>query len=429
MISRALSAFTALALVLAPFVASAGLQSGGALPHGGSYMIFGDKTLAQSAIDLWFRAPGAGYDDATPGISRLSATAAAAAKLESGSTLAEFVKRVGGRLTINVYPDLVGITVAVPAPAARRTVAALSAAYFAPAIDDSALKVAQRDVAMLAISRKYLSDDLLHDALFSQIFESGAAHFAPLPDSVPQMARIPLADVQAFAKRAFRSANATMTLAGNVDESLIGAVTAGTAGTVDAPISSGTANSPTASSTLSANVTGIGLAWTGPPIADERAATAMDFVADYLFRDGTGVISKAFALGDTYVSGQFITLHNPGVMLVTIGGSDADAARTRVTGELENLAKPLDAAAFAAAREAFIYHLAADTQLPIQQADNLGWYAAEGNAGYAPSDERSTYWDVARNLDPQFVATVVRRYLSKPVVVQLHAAQSKEPAS
>ena len=100
MISRLLSAIAALALVLAPFVSSASAQSGGALPHGGSYMIFPDSTLAQSAIDLWFRAPGAGYDDAAPGISRLSATAAAAAKLESGATLAEFVKRVGGRLNI-----------------------------------------------------------------------------------------------------------------------------------------------------------------------------------------------------------------------------------------------------------------------------------------------------------------------------------------
>jgi predicted Zn-dependent peptidase len=418
MISRALSAFAALALVLAPLVSSAT-----------SYEFYKDASVAQAAIDLWFRAPGAGYDDATPGISRLSATAAAAAKLESGSTLAEFIRRVGGRLTINVYPDLVGVSVTVPAPVARRTVAALSAAYFAPAIDDAALKTAQRDVAMLAISRKYLSDDLLHDALFAKLFESGAAHFAPLPDSVPLMARISLADVQAFARRAFRSANATMTLAGNVDESLTLAVTAGAAGTIDAPISSGTANSPTASSTLSANVTGVGLAWTGPPIADERAATAMDFVADYLFRDGTGVIPKAFVLGDTYVSGQFITLHNPGVMLVTIGGSGADAARTRVTGEIDTLTRPLDAAAFAAAREAFLYHLAADTQLPVQQADNLGWYAAEGNAAYAPSDARSTYWEVARSLDPQFVASVVRRYLTKPVVVQLNSASPKEPAS
>lgn len=418
MIARALSAIAALALVLAPFQASAA-----------SYMFYRDAQVAQSAIDVWFRAPGAGYDDATPGIARLAATAAAASKLESGSTLAEFVKRVGGRLSINVYPDLVGVSVTVPASAARRTVAALSAAFFAPAIDEAALKTAQRDVAMLAISRKYMADDLLHDALFAQLFESGAAHFAPLPDSIPQMTRITLADVQSFAKRAFRSANATMTLAGNVDESLTAAVTASTAGTLDPPVSSGTARAPAASSTVTANVTGIGLAWTGPPISDERAATALDFVADYLFRDGTGVVSKAFALGDTSVSGQFITLHDPGVMLVTIGGSGADAARARVGTEITALEQPLSASAFAAAREAFLYHLAADTQLPIQQADNLGWYAAEGNAAYAPSDQRSTYWQVARDLDPQFVASVVRRYLAKPVVVRLNVAPPKESAS
>ena len=418
MMKRVLLTLAALALMLAP-------QN----VYASSYLMSSDPTLSQAAIDVWFRAPGAGYGDAPPGIARLSATAAAAAKLERGLSLADFVRHVGGRLTINVYPDIVGISISVPSSAARRVVAALSAAYFQPSIDDAALKTAQRDVAMLSVSRKYLSDDILHDALFAQLFPNGAAHYPPLPDSVPDVTRISLADVQSFAKNAFRSDNATLTLAGGVDQSLLGAVAGSTGGTPDAPVRTALSNTPAANSTINGNVAGIGLAWAGPPITDERAATAMDFIADYLFRDGTGTIAKPLALSDTYVSGQFITLHDPGVMLVTIGGSNADAQRTAVVAAVNALAKPLDSATFAAAREAFLYHIAAETQLPIQQADNLGWYAAEGNADYAPSVAKSTYWAAARALDPDFVASVVRKYLSKPVVVNLTSIAPKGSSS
>lgn len=417
MMKRGLNLLAALAIMLAPQPI-----------YASSYLMSPDKTVSQAAIDVWFRAPGSGYGDATPGLARLSATAAAAAKLESGVSLSDFVKRVGGRLTINVYPDIVGISVTVPASAARRTVAALSAAYFSPAIDDSALKTAQRDMAMLSVSRKYLSDDLLHDAVFAQLFASGAEHYPPLPDSVPEMARISLADVQAFAKTAFRSANATLTLAGAVDQSLLDAVVPGTSGSPDVPARAATTSDPAANSTITGSVSGVGIGWVGPPIADERAATAMDFIADYLFRDETGTLAKPLTLTDTYVAGQFITLHDPGVMLVTIGGSNAEAERTTVLEAVNALSKPMDAAKFAAAREAFLYHIASETQLPVEQADNLGWYAAEGNATYAPSDLKSSYWNAARSLDPDFVASVVRRYLNKPVVVRLTSG-AKENAS
>src|SRR5262249_52886247 len=157
-----------------------------------------------------------------------------------------------------------------------------------------------------------------------------------------------------------------------------------------------------------------------------RAATAMDFIADYLFRDETGTLSKPLALSDTYVQGQFITLHDPGVMLVTIGGSDADVEQTKVIAAVNALATPMDKTTFEAAREAFLYHIAAETQLPVEVADNLGWYAAEGAPRYAPSDSKSSYWEAARTLDPDYVASIVRRYLSKPVVVKLTSAGVKE---
>lgn len=426
---RFLNLAAALALGLAPLrVVAADVPSSGPLPHGGSYIIYADPTIPTSAIDLWFRAPGAGYNDDAPGISRLAATAAAAATLESGKTLADFVHDAGGRLTINVYPDIVGISITVPSTWARRTVAAASAAYFAPRIDENALKTAQKDEAVLAVTRRYSPDDLLHDALFAQIFSSGPAHFPPLPDGVSAIGAITLDQVKAFAARAFRSANATLSLAGNVGTDAVEAVTAGAPGSADAPIQSPVASSPQPAS-IAGNVAGEGLAWTGPPIRDERAATAMDFIADYLFRDVTGTVARALGPSSgTYVAGQFITLHDPGVMLVTIGGEHPEKAVPLVLDAVAKLATPLDPATFAAAREAFLYHLGSDTQLPVEQADNLGWYSVEGNAQYAPSDPSSSYWERARALDPAYVASVVKRYLVHPAVVHL-TAKSKETPS
>jgi predicted Zn-dependent peptidase len=403
----------------------------GSLPHGGSYLIYRDTTLGIVAIDLWFRAPGAGYANTQPGISRIAATAAAAAPLVSGTSLVGLVRTLGGRLSINVYPDIVGISTVVPASAGRRVVAALSAAYFEPSIDDDALKTAQRDAAVLSIQERYSPDNLVHDRLFAQLFAAGPAHFAPLPDTVSVITKPTLADVKAFAQRAFRSANATMTFAGNANPAWLSAVTAGKPGNADAPVQSQVATSPPEATNATGLVSGEGIAWVGPPIDDPRAATAMDFVADYLFRDGSGVISKSIdPTGDSYISGQFITLNDPGVMLVTIGGTDAAAIKTRVLAAVQKLTQPLDPKTFAAAREHFLFDLASDTQTPREQADNLGWYAAEGNADYAPTGQNSSYWSTAMSLDPAFVASVVKQYLTHPVVVNLRATSTpREPAS
>ncbi len=51
-------------------VAAAAAAERGALPRGGSYVSDPDPTIGSAAIGLWFRAPGAGYDNATPGIAR-----------------------------------------------------------------------------------------------------------------------------------------------------------------------------------------------------------------------------------------------------------------------------------------------------------------------------------------------------------------------
>jgi predicted Zn-dependent peptidase len=415
----------------APPASAAMPQTIGPLPRGGSYVLDPDPTVGSAAIGLWFRAPGAGYDNATPGISNLAATAAAVAPLASGKSLYALVHTLGGELNIEVYPDIVGIGAVVPASAARRVVAALTAAYFAPAVDDAAVKTARENAAVLGVQQRYESDTVLHDLLFRQIFADGPEHYAPLPASVSQLTRITAPQVSDFAKRAFRAENAVLTLAGNVDASSITAVTDGSGrGTVDAPYDSALAQPPT-SATISGAVDGVGLAWVGPPISDEKAATALDFVADYLFRDQTGVVSRALerSQNDALVVGQFITLHDPGVMVVTIGGDREKQAEQRVLEALAALQQPMDRAAFDAAREAFLYHVAADTQTPQERADNLGWYSVEGSLNYAPGIANGSYERMARALDPQYVADVVRRYLSKPVVVDLIATAPQKESS
>lgn len=424
-----LLATAALAAMLAPLGASAAPATSGTLPHGGSYAISADPTLASASIGLWFRAPSDGYDGGSPGIARLAATAAASSTLESGKTLVAIVREFGGSLGIDVYPDMVGVTVDVPATQARRVVAAITAAYFAPALNDDAVRIARTDVAVQSAEQRYFPDALVHNALFAQIFTSGPAHVAPIPSDMATVKGITTANAEAFAKRAFRSANATLALAGNVDASLLGAVTAGTPGSPDPSIVSPVAPDPQNKS-LTADVSGEGVGWVGPPIRDERAATAMDFIADYLFRDRTGVVSQTIdPTSDAYVNGQFITLHDPGVMIVAIGGSNAAALETQVVAAVQKMQQPLADGAFAAAREAFLYHLASDQQTPDEQTSNLGWYTAEGNPSYAPSSEESAYWKAARSLDPAFVASVARTYLAHPVVVRLIEPAGKDTSS
>ena len=116
-------------------------------------------------------------------------------------------------------------------------------------------------------------------------------------------------------------------------------------------------------------------------------------------------------------------------MLVTIGGDHEKQAEQRVLEALSTLQQPLDRQTFEAAREAFLYHVAADTQTPQQRADNLGWYSVEGNLAYAPGNGNGSYEQAARALDPQYVADTVRRYLGKPVVVDLVATTPQKEST
>ena len=222
---------------------------------------------------------------------------------------------------------------------------------------------------------------------------------------------------------AVRFGNAFMTLTGNVDTKWLASV-AGTSGSPNAaadPPFDSTVSTANVDVTQTSQVPGIGFAWIGPPIADPKAATAMDFIADYLFDGDHGTVAAAVRKKqqDAFVNGQFITLHNPGVLLVTVSGSTADALRSAITDAVTAAEQPLPADKFNAARSAFVYHILTQTQTPSSRADNYGWYAAEGNAQYAPGDEMSEYFKAAQSLDPGYVADIVRKYLQHPAIVQL----------
>jgi len=428
----AVAAFAAAWLLVGAAAAPPAMpQQMGALPRGGTYVIYPDLTVGSASIALWFRAPGAGYDNATPGIANLAATAAAVAPLASGRSLYALVHSLGGDLNVEVYPDIVGVATVVPAAAARRVVAAITAAYFAPILDDTAVKTARANAAVLGVQQRYEADTTLHDLLFRRIFAGGPAHYPPLPTTVSALTSVSTPQISDFAKHAFRSENAMLVMTGNVDPSSVAAVTDGAGtGRGDPPFDSPLAPNP-APTTATGAVGGIGLAWVGPPIADEKAATALDFVADYLFRDETGVVTRELdaSASDALVIGQFITLHDPGVMVVTIGGDRESGVRDRVLAAIAAMQQPMNPQTFDGAREAFLYHVASDTQTPQERSDNLGWYGAEGNLSYAPGMLDGSYAESVRALDPAYVAGVVRRYLQAPVLVDLVAAATPQEPS
>ncbi len=68
-------------------------------------------------------------------------------------------------------------------------------------------------------------------------------------------------------------------------------------------------------------------------------------------------------------------------------------------------------------------------QTPQNEADNSGWYAAEGDVHYAPGDSSGTYVRNVRSLNPEFVAETVRRYLQHPAVVELRTADRPQEAA
>jgi predicted Zn-dependent peptidase len=399
----------------------------GKLSAGGTVIVRPAQGAPVAAIELWYRAPSTGFG-AKPvsSLARLAAQVVAASKPLVGEPLGKVVSDLGGRLSITVYSDSIAVAAIVPASGARQVVKSLTTAFFAPVVTDEGFRSAQRDVEHEALFSGFDPETVVRDAIFGQLFSGGPQHYPALGDP-RDVSAIGIADVRAFATRAFRSQNATLVVSGTVDPSIarsaVGGRIDGGDANPEAPAQPTLASSAQPVSKTFVQPSG-GYGWLGPAISDEREATAMDFIADYLFRSDDGYVAKEVArqYPDAFLIGNFITLHDPGVMFVAYAGKDSDAVKALVDEGFAKIRTPLDPQAFAVALAEFEYHMRSDLQTPTEIADNFGWYWVEGDPAYAPGagGEDGAYFTAAKELTPDFIASTAEKYLSKdPVVVTL----------
>ena len=387
------------------------------LPGGGVGLVRPQSGAPLAAIELWFRAPSIGFSATPrPGIANLAALAVAASQPLTGTTLAALVARAGGRFGVSVYPQTIEISALVPASEAPSVLRTMSGVYFTPVLTQDGLEQALSEARTDARLRDAAEpEQTLRDALFEALFSGGADHFSP--SDVSDASTLTLDDVRDFATRAFRASNATIVLTGAVDASLADAAVPGrSGGGASEPYGSFAAEIRTQPQALTRQgpIPGFGYAWAGPPIKDERAATALDFVADYLFNVDTGVVTHAVANLDATVEAQYVTYHDPGVFYVEATGGQADAVRGKIDAALAQMRTPMPPKTFESARLQFEYHVMSDVSTPLALADNFGWYASEGDAAYAPGADLDggRYVSSLRSLTPQFVAQTVAKYLS-----------------
>ena len=403
----------------------------GTLPGGLTYELRPDPAQSAAAVALWYRAPSSGFGPSPlPGLSRLAAATVAGSNPITGTALSTLVDRYGGRLSVSAYPDSVAITALVPPDRVAQTVRAMTVDYFAPVVTAEGLKIAQRDSGEDAVYRS-LGPDAIEDALGAALFADGPVHDGTI-GSAQQLGEAKLDQVRAFAERAFRPSNAILVLTGNVDRTALAAVVqrAGARASDSEAAAAQTPRTDGAPLQREGNLAGTGLGWLGPPIADEAAATSLDFVADALFAPKTGVVSKAIRGRKASVTGKFVTYRSPGLFMVTISGEEADAVRPIVESAIASAAKPMPRPAFEAARQGFVYRLLSDMETPSALADTFGWYAIEGNPAYAPAEGglQGRYFRIATALTPSGVAQTVAKYLGgSPAVVTLTKVSGKRP--
>jgi len=404
----------------------------GTLAGGGTYIVRPLAGAPVAAISLWYRASSSGFESTpVPGLGRLAATAVAASQPVTGTPLGTFVSRLGGRLSISAYPESVEISLLVPADRASPAIRALTRSFFAPVLTDAGLADARRAVSEEAAIRALSPESLISDQLYAALFTGGPAQVPPFP--VPAaVGNVTIDRVRSYAERAFRPANAVLVLSGEVTTDLVASALTGREGAATG--SESPQPEPTAVPspiTTRGSEAGFGFAWTGPPIADEAAATAFDFIAAYVFADG-GPVARAAAAGGTELNGTFVTFHDPGVFIVTASGGDIAPARAAVTAALTAIRKPLAPAEFERARRIFVFGLLSHAQTADLVADNYGWYTVEGATAYTPGDAgaQGRYLRAVAALTPAFVAATAAKYLDRPgAVVTVASIQAPPPSA
>jgi predicted Zn-dependent peptidase len=403
----------------------------------GEMLLAGGLTMASrrvsssptAALQVWVRCPSDGYGAPRPGIARLTAMALVSRKVR-GSSLRDEVRTHGGEITVSVFPTASEISVEVPAYVAPPLASSLVDAVRRPRLERQAFDEAKLFLAAQQVQSTALADLSLRDALFAQLFTSGPFHYSTYGD-VKTLRTLSLAEAQSFAAAAYVPGNELIVGVGDVDSRdfarRAAALALQAASAPPIPHSARAQYPRTAVQLGAAGPPGLALGWFGPPINDQRAATAMDFLSDYLTRPHYGLIAKAVEaqLPDAAFNGQFITLQDAGVFYFSVAGAqvDASALSAKAQPALDAVRKaPLADAQFAQAIDAFITHMLRDTQTPRQLADNFGWYFTQGAAAYTPSAAGSAlkglYYQQAVALTPQFVYQTAQKYLSAaPAVV------------
>jgi predicted Zn-dependent peptidase len=381
--------------------------------------------LPYATVALWYRAPQTGFGaKPLPGIARLAAEAIAASTPIVGTPLAARVAALGGRIAVSTYPDSVAISAVVPAAAAPEIVRVMTVAYFSPVLQDDGVRAAQRDVAQAALVHTFSSEGTVDDALLAALFADGPAH-APQLGTPNAIVAITPDDVRAFAIRAFRAQNAVLVVTGAVDATIGASAVNGRTVADGDPLASpepAAVSAPVAQpapvATSAPSGPALGLGWLGPAIADEREATALDFLTDYLFRPEYGTVARALPAAIS-LNGRFVTYHQPGVVMVTASGTGAADAQPAILAAIEGAKTPLAPDVFRAARAAFLGRILDDLSSPVSQADTLGWYTVEGNLAYAPGNGGASgaYFIDANALTPEFVAATARKYFASPAAV------------
>jgi predicted Zn-dependent peptidase len=390
------------------------------------------------AIEVWIRCPADGWSASQPGIARLTALAVLASK-NGGSSLRDVVHSHGGDVNISVFQTATEVAILAPVGDAPALQDELVRRVFHASLDASAFEDARTRLAEEQAAVAQSTVETLRDQVFAVMFSSGPLHDSTFGD-VRSLKAMTLDEVRGFAGRSYAAQNAAVVTLGNGNAADLNSRLAASAASMPASenatafaMPASTVASipaqPIAVSTMLADVPGVALGWVGPPIADQKAATAMDFLSDYLADQRAGVLVRAALQTDAgaVLAGQFVTLENPGVFFVSVTGENVVPATMEkaLRDALRPVTdRPLSRDEFSRALGAYETRLLLQMDSPQGLADNYGWYFAQNAPGYAPSATDATlggrYFANAASLSADYVHDVARRYLgAEPVVITL----------
>lgn len=390
------------------------------------------------AIEIWIRCPANGWDSSQPGIARLAAFSVVSQPYE-GRSLRDLVQAAGGDLSVSVFQTATEIAVVAPVGDAPDLQDALVRSVFGGSPDDAAFADAKTRLAEQQALVAQSSLETLRDAVFSALFETGPMRDSTYGDPT-SLGTMTLDEVRSFVSRSYQGANAISVVVGDVPGGAMSArlasaaVPAGQASALPVSTPAKPAGSPVLLSQPQNGEPGVALGWTGPPISDERAATAMDFLSDYLADPDAGTMAAAARLahaGATF-EGQFVTLESAGIFFVVDAGdgvnvqATSDAMRSALQSVID---RPIGKDDFGRAIGAYETRLLRQMDSPEGIADNYGWYFAQGAPSYTPGATDAAlageYFSNASSLTADYVQQVARQYLGRaPAVIFLSPSKA-----